>query len=172
MSQYTRKVVLRNIRPEDSAIISQAFAQQGWNKPVAQYESYLRYQAEGSRDIILAELAGDFAGYLSIVWQSGYIPFREKNIPEIVDFNVLKKYQRQGIGTALMDEAEKRIKKVSQYAGIGFGVTPDYGAAQVLYIKRNYIPDGRGLVRGSKPLTYGETVMIDDNLVFCLIKEL
>ncbi|MCB0854975.1 MAG: GNAT family N-acetyltransferase, partial [Bacteroidetes bacterium] len=125
-----------------------------------------------SRDIIIAELNGEFAGYLTIKWESDYIPFREKAIPEIVDFNVLKKFQRKGIGTALMDEAEKRIKQVSDYAGIGFGVYKDYGAAQVLYIRRNYVPDGNGLVKDSRSLEYGEMVEVNDDLVICLVKEL
>ena len=131
---------IHKIEAEDCKIISQAFAKQGWNnKPVEQYQKYLRFQEEGSRDIIIAKVNNKFAGYLTIQWKSNYPPFQEKNIPEVVDFNVLKKHQRKGIGSALMQEAEDRIKKVSPYAGIGFGVTKDYGAAQILYIKRNYI---------------------------------
>ena len=165
-------VILRKIRIEDCIPISDAFKHQGWNKPVAQYKRYVEFQQEGSRDIIIAELNGEFAGYLTIKWESNYIPFKEKAIPEIVDFNVLKKFQRKGIGTALMDEAEKRIKKVSNYAGIGFGVYKDYGAAQILYIRRNYVPDGNGLVKDSRSLEYGEMVEVNDDLVICLVKEL
>jgi ribosomal protein S18 acetylase RimI-like enzyme len=89
-----------------------------------------------------------------------------------VDFNVLKKYQRQGIGTMLMDEAENRIRKVSKFAGIGFGVTQDYGPAQILYVKRGYIPDGHGLAHNATPVHYGKLVTINDNLAFYLIKPL
>ena len=165
-------LILREIRQVDCKAISQAFLEQGWQKPVSQYEHYLELQKSGKRDIIVATIDGAFAGYLTIKWQSDYIPFREKGIPEIVDFNVLKKFQRQGIGTKLMDEAEARIKQVSRYAGIGFGVIKDYGAAQILYIKRNYIPDGNGMVKDSIPLTYGDEVVVGDDLVMCLIKEL
>jgi len=160
------------IEEQDCQVISDAFAQQGWNKPTEQYQRYLRFQKEGSRDVIIAKLNNTFAGYLTIQWTSNYPPFKEKNIPEVVDFNVLKKYQRKGIGNALMQEAEDRIKKVSAVVGIGFGVTKDYGAAQILYIKRNYIPDGNGLCRNSKSLKYGEQVTIADDLVFHLIKKL
>lgn len=141
-------------------------------KPVSQYKAYLTLQESGERDIIIAELNGAFAGYLTIQWQAGYQAFASNDIPEIVDFNVLKKYQRLGIGTILMDEAEFRIKKVSEYAGIGFGVYQDYGAAQILYINRGYKPDGKGLVRNSIPLKYGDQVTIDDSLVFYLTKKL
>ena len=173
MNTFIRQnLVLRKIRQEDCQLISNAFQEQGWIKPVEQYEKYLSFQEAGLRDIIIAEINGNFAGYLTILWKSDYQIFKEKGIPEIVDFNVLKKYQRNGIGSLLMDEAEKRISQVSTYAGIGFGVTKDYGAAQILYVKRNYIPDGNGLVKNSKSLQYGDQVTIGDDLVFCLIKEL
>lgn len=165
-------LILREIRITDAPKISEAFGRQGWNKPETQFQRYLHYQEIGERDIIIAEFQGEFAGYLTIKWKSDYQPFREKDIPEIVDFNVLKKYQRLGIGTALMDEAESRIKKESDFAGIGFGVYQDYGAAQILYINRGYKPDGNGIVKNSRPVQYGETVTIDDDLVFCLIKKL
>ena len=166
------KVTLREIHNQDCKIISEAFQMQGWDKPITLYEKYLKYQETGERDIIIATLDEAFAGYLTINWKSDYPPFQKKGIPEIVDFNVLKKYQRRGIGTQLMDEAERRTKKVSKYAGIGFGVTQDYGAAQILYIHRNYIPDGNGLVINSKPVQYEDQVTINDDLVFYLTKEL
>ena len=165
-------LLLRKIKKSDPPKISQAFLSQGWNKPTSQYEQYFQYQENGERDIIIAELDGAFAGYLTIKWKSDYPPFQEKGIPEIVDFNVLKKYQRHSIGTRLMNEAENRIQKVSEFAGIGFGVYQDYGAAQILYIKRGYIPDGRGLIQNSVSLKYGDSITIDDSIVFCLIKKL
>ena len=165
-------LILRKILPADCQPISEAFALQGWNKPISQYQTYVKYQESGERDVIIAEIEGIFAGYLTIKWKSDYQPFAQEGIPEIVDFNVLKKYQRRGIGTRLMDEAEARIQKVSEYAGIGFGVYEDYGAAQILYVKRGYIPDGRGLVLDSVSLKYGDQVTIDDSLVFCLKKKL
>jgi GNAT superfamily N-acetyltransferase len=121
---------------------------------------------------VIAEIDGDFAGYLAIKWKSGYLPFLQNNIPEIVDFNVLHKYQRKGIGTALMDEAEQRIKRVSPSAGIGFGVFKDYGAAQILYVKRGYVPDGTGIGKDSNPIAFGEHIIVDHSIVFHLVKEL
>ncbi len=163
---------LREIRKTDCQSISESFQKQGWDKPVSQYETYVEYQEKGERDVIIAEWNQEFAGYLTIKWNSDYEPFRKGGIPEIADFNVLKKFQRLGIGTDLMDEAEKRIKKISSHAGIGFGVYKDYGAAQILYINRGYKPDGNGLVKNSIPLKYGEVVTIDDSIVFCLTKKL
>ena len=166
------KIKLRAIRKSDCQKISESFELQGWNKPATQYEKYLEYQINRERDVIIAELDREFAGYLTIKWSSDYKPFQEASIPEIVDFNVLKKYQRRGIGTSLMDEAENRIKNISDYSGIGFGVYKDYGAAQILYINRGYKPDGNGIVKDSTSLKYGDTITIDDSIVFCLTKKL
>ena len=167
-----RNIELREIRKADCKLISESFQKQGWDKPILQYEEYLRLQENGERAVLIAELDQEFAGYLTIKWRSDYKPFRMEEIPEIADFNVLKKFQRNGIGTRLMDEAERRIKKVSKIVGIGFGVYKDYGAAQILYINRGYIPDGNGLVKDSVSLKYGDVVTIDDGVVFCLKKKL
>ena len=172
MKTEISSIILRKIQLADCQLISHAFGQQGWDKPVSQYERYFELQETGQRDIMLAEYQNEFAGYLTINWQPGYGPFKERNIPEVVDFNVLKKYQRLGIGTVLMDEAERRIKQVSDYAGIGFGVMKDYGAAQILYIKRGYIPDGKGLMKDTKSLDYGDKIVVDHSLAFYLIKTL
>jgi ribosomal protein S18 acetylase RimI-like enzyme len=165
-------IIVRNMLETDCPTISEAFAKQGWQKPESQYRHYFDLQKTGIRDVIIAEKEGQFCGYLTINWHSDYPFFKEKGIPEIQDFNVLQHFQRHGIGTVLMDEAEKRIKQISKYAGIGFGVTKDYGAAQILYIKRHYIPDGNGLVSHSKYVEYGKNVLVDDDLVLYLIKKL
>lgn len=165
-------LILREITEEDCELISIAFQKQGWNKPIQQYQEYVEMQERKSRDVIVALLDGDFAGYLTINWVSDYGPFRSENIPEIVDFNVLMKYQRLGVGTQLMDEAERRVRTVSKSIGIGFGLYKDYGAAQILYVKRGYVPDGRGIVKNSISLKYGDQVAVDDSLVLYLTKEL
>jgi ribosomal protein S18 acetylase RimI-like enzyme len=165
-------IKLRALKKTDCSLISKAFQDQGWIKPLSLYLEYVEMQLNGSREIIIAEVKNEFAGYLTINWLSDYHFFREKNIPEIVDFNVLQKFQRQGIGTALMDEAEMHIKQKSTFAGIGFGMTKDYGAAQILYVKRGYIPDGNGLCCKGKPISYGEQFTMNDDLVLYLIKRL
>jgi ribosomal protein S18 acetylase RimI-like enzyme len=163
---------IRRLLVTDPPVFEAAFAAQGWQKAAAQYERYLALQESGERDVLVATTDGAFAGYLTIGWESEYPPFRAEGIPEIVDFNVLQKYQRQGMGTALMDEAERRIATRSPMAGIGVGLTPDYGPAQILYARRGYIPDGRGLDYDGQILTYGMPTTVDDSLVLHLTKRL
>ncbi|MCE7986396.1 MAG: hypothetical protein DYG89_34930 [Caldilinea sp. CFX5] len=52
------------------------------------------------------------------------------------------------------------------------GLTGDYGAAQILYSQRGYVPDGRGLFQHGKYLNYGEQIWIDDALTLYLTKRL
>lgn len=166
------KVLIRCLEESDIQEIAGAFESIGWDKPAAQYERYYREQANKVRDVYVAFVDGEFAGYLTICWTSNYGPFREKNIPEIVDFNVLPEFRKQGIGTQLMNKAESEVAKVSPVAGIGVGMTPDYGAAQRLYVLRGYVPDGRGLCHRNHYPVYGEQVTMDDDLALYLIKEL
>jgi hypothetical protein len=51
-------------------------------------------------------------------------------------------------------------------------MTADYGAAQHLYVRRGYLPDGRGLHYADRSLSYGDTVTVDDALVLNFTKRL
>lgn len=166
------KPIIRLLESQDISEIAEAFQQLGWNKPASQYERYLMEQAEKIRDVYVAFVQEEFAGYLTIRWSSSYEPFRKENIPEIVDFNVLPKFRRQGIGTQLMNKAESEIAKVSPTAGLGVGMDPDYGAAQRLYVLRGYVPDGRGLHHKGHSINFGEDITVDDSLALYLTKML
>jgi GNAT superfamily N-acetyltransferase len=164
-----------NIRPlqaDDAEPMSRAFAAQGWQKPAEQYRRYYVECEAGTRAAFVAEMAGAFAGYVTVLWQSDYPHFQSQNIPEIADFNVLKRYQRLGIGTRLMDAAEAEIVPRSPVAGIGVGLTVDYGPAHLLYLRRGYIPDGQGLMSHNLPVAYGQSFYVDDELVLFFIKTL
>jgi GNAT superfamily N-acetyltransferase len=166
------KPTIRPLKNDDIPEIAQAFEQIGWHKPASQYERYLAQQELGVRDVYLAWVDGEFAGYLTICWESSYEPFYVRSIPEIVDFNVLPKFRRMGIGTHLMDRAEREIAKISPVAGIGVGMTAEYGAAQRLYVLRGYIPDGLGLHWRDHHVHYREDIVVDDELALFLTKEL
>ena len=171
MSEHT-PLTLRPLAAADCEGIAEAFARQGWNKPAAQYARYFEEQESGRREVWVAEWAGDFAGYVTVVWESDYAPFRAAAIPEIVDLNVLKRYQQKGIGSALIQRAEKRIGKRSPLAGIGVGLTADYGPAQRLYAHLGYRPDGRGIAQHGAPAAHGATVTVDDDLVLYLTRRI
>ncbi len=167
----TDKLIVREMTCEDPSTIAVAFRAQGWNKPQDRFEKYYQDQIESKRTVLIAELDREFVGYLTIVWESHYPPFRDARIPEVVDFNVLVAQQRRGIGTVLMDKAEYRISERSEIAGICVGLSPDYGAAQVMYARRGYVPDGQGIQYDGKQLKHGDKTTVDHNLVMCFTKK-
>lgn len=166
-------LVLRPLQGNDIAEVVAAFAALDWGgKTASQFERYLAEHDAGTRVTRFAFVDGVFAGYLNVLWQSGYPPFADAQIPEINDFNVLPEFRKQGIGTALMDEAECVIARRSSIAGVGVGMTQDYGAAQRLYVRRGYVPDGRGLMTHERPVVDEESVLVDYGLVLYFTKKL
>ncbi len=158
--------------PEDGKAFADGFAAQGWHKPQSQYEGYLREQAQGQRQVLVARWQGEAAGYLTLRPHAKEGPFVGKGWPEIVDFNVLQKFQRKGIGTRLMACAEEEAAKVSRTVCLGVGIHSGYGAAQRLYIQRGYVFDGSGAWYQDKPLSQYAPCVNDDDLVLYLSKHL
>jgi GNAT superfamily N-acetyltransferase len=152
------------LRPDDPPVFEAAFDAIGWHKPAAQYQRYLDEQTADQRPVLVARVDGEFAGYVTVVWEPTYPAFRAAEIPEIQDFNVLPKFRRRGIGSALMDAAEALIATRSKVVGIGVGLYPDYGPAQRLYVLRGYVPDGLGIASETVQVHAGQVVRVDDDL--------
>lgn len=163
---------IRPLDASDPPVIAAAFAAIGWSRPREQYERYLAAQAAGRRHVWVAHVDGDFAGYVTLNGESSYPPFRAGGIPEIQDFNVLPAFRRRGIGSALMDAAESAAAARARIVGIGVGLDPDYGPAQRLYVLRGYVPDGRGIAWRDSTVSYGEQVIVDDDLVLYFTRDL
>lgn len=163
-------LIIRIIEPTKIAPIATTFAALGWDKPASPYEKYPSEQQASQRVVRVTFLDGEFARYVTVLWRSQYPAFAIPNIPEIVDFNVLPKFRRQGIGAVLMDAAENRVAARSEVVGLSVGMTSDYGSAQRMYANRGYIPDGRGLHSRGQPVQYGQSVPVDDDLVLYLTK--
>lgn len=163
---------ITHLRADDPLVFQGAFDAIGWNKPAAQYERYLEEQAGDIRPVLVARTDDVFAGYITVLWQTGYAPFREAGIPEIQDFNVLPRFRRQGIGSALMDAAEALIATRSKLAGIGVGLYSDYGPAQRLYVLRGYVPDGLGIAAEQVQVRPGQVVRVDDELALYFTRRL
>jgi GNAT superfamily N-acetyltransferase len=162
---------IRPLRAADPALMSSAFTAIGWSKPATQFEQYLAEQEAGHRHVFVAAVRDEFAGYVTLDWQPRYPPFRTASIPEIQDLNVLPSFRRRGIGSVLLDAAEAAGSRAGA-VGIAVGLTSDYGAAQRLYVRRGYVPDGHGIVYRGRTVKYGEALVADDDLVLCLIREL
>jgi GNAT superfamily N-acetyltransferase len=158
-------IILRQIRRSDKGPMSRAFG-----RPEELFGRYLQEMESGARDVIVAAEGGTVIGYLTVVWESHYRPFREKRIPEIMDLNVLPHHRGRGIGSRLLDEAEGVARQRSDIVGIGVGLYSGYGVAQRIYARRGYVPDGRGVVYDGRPVAPGSYIRVDDSLTLQLVK--
>ena len=136
--------LIRTMQTSDVKELSQGFINQGWPGREEILARYFLEQECGEREVLVAEVKGALAGYITILPYAKQGPFAEI-YPELSDFNVFEPFQNQGIGNLLMEEAEKRVKLISDKVTLGVGLHSGYGPAQRLYIKRDYIPDGSGV---------------------------
>ena len=135
---------IRKMQESDIKELSRGFISQGWPSREEILTRYFKEQESGEREVLVAEVEGAVAGYITILPSAKHGPFAEV-YPELSDFNVFEPFRNQGIGNQLLEEAEKRVKLVSIKVSLGVGLHSGYGAAQRLYIKRGYIPDGTGV---------------------------
>ena len=161
---------IRNMIKSDIESLSQGFMNQGWPSREEVLTRYFEEQESGEREVLVAEVEGAVAGYITILPSAKHGPFAEV-YPELSDFNVFEPFRNQGVGSQLLEEAEKRVELVSIKVSLGVGLHSGYGPAQRLYIKRGYIPDGTGVWYRNQPLEMNATSQNNDDLVLYLSKE-
>ncbi|RIW32064.1 GNAT family N-acetyltransferase [Bacillus salacetis] len=161
------------IRPaveSDGEKLVEGFKEQGWEKPLELFRTYHLQQSRAEIDFFVAECGQIVAGYVVLIPETPAGPFAAAKIPEIVDLNVLKSFQNHGVGSKLMDAAERKAEEMSDSVSLAAGLHFGYGTAQRMYVKRGYIPDGSGVwYRGRQLEQYGSCVN-DDDLVLYLRK--
>ena len=132
------------MQESDIKELSRGFISQGWPSREEILTRYFKEQESGEREVLVAEVECAVAGYITILPDAKQGPFAGM-APELSDFNVFEPFQNQGIGNLLLEEAEKRVRLISDKVTLGVGLHSGYGPAQRLYIKRGYIPDGTGV---------------------------
>ena len=173
MVYYTdNKILIRDMQQSDAQIITDEEIAQGWDASVEKYELRLQHQSEGKSISLVAEYNGNIAGYINIYPNSVWGAFANQGYPEIVDFGVLEKYRRNGIGGKLMDIAEQIASEYADIVYLGVGMHAGYGNAQRMYVKRGYVPDGSGVWYGDKVCEQYANCCNDDDLVLYLSKSL
>ena len=135
---------IRKMQESDIKDLSRGFTSQGWPGREEILTRYFKEQESGEREVLIADLTSTVAGYITILPDAKQGPFAGM-APELSDFNVFEPFQNQGIGNLLLEEAENRVKLISDKVTLGVGLHSGYGPAQRLYIKRGYIPDGTGV---------------------------
>ena len=172
MSHGSAALQLRLLLETDADAISEAFAALGVAKPARRYSDYFAEQQLGIRDCWLAWLDGELAGYITLHWNPLYPGIAGKGVPEIQDVNVLVPFRKQGMASRLLELAEQSAKPRAAAVAIAVGLHPGYNAAQRLYIRRGYVPDGLGVTHDDRYVQEGELVPFDDQLMLHLMKVL
>lgn len=169
---HDKELLIRDMVQSDAQIITDEEIAQGWDQTIEKYEMRLKHQAEGKCISLVAEYQGKVAGYINVYPNSQWGAFADKGYPEIVDFGVFVKYQKNGIGNKLMDTAEKIASQYSDIVYLGVGLHCGYGSAQRMYVKRGYIPDGTGVWYGESVCPQYTKCCNDDDLVLYLSKKI
>ncbi|MEH6944185.1 GNAT family N-acetyltransferase [Bacillus sp. JJ722] len=165
-------ILFRAMIKSDRQDFVNAFAEQNWHKPFELFNEYYNQQENGEKSVIVAEVNSEVAGYVTLLPSTTIGPYAYKNIPEIVDLNVLVKFQKMGIGNEMMDVLEGLAKEKSDSISLSVGLHYGYGSAQRMYVKRGYIPDGTGAwYRGKQLEQYAECAN-DDDLTLYFLKRL
>ena len=168
-----KDLLIRDMEEPDAPILYKEYTAQGWHPEVEYYLMRMKDHAAGKCVALTAVYQGQPAGAVYVYRAAQEGPFRGTGWPIIVDFSVLQKYQRKGIGGRLMDVAEQIAAQQADTVCLGVGLCREYGSAQRMYVKRRYIPDGSGVWYQDKPCVQYETVCtVDDDLVLYLSKKL
>lgn len=165
-----KKILIRNLRQSDAQILTDEEIAQGWDSDIEKFYLRLRHQTAGKSISMVAEYDGKIAGYINVYPNAQWGSFANQGYPEIVDLHVLEKYRNKGIGNKLMDIAEQIASEYADLVYLGVGLHSGYGSAQRMYIKRNYIPDGKGVWYGDKVCEKHAECVNDDELVLYLYK--
>ena len=166
--------IIRDLTEADLPALSATEGGNGWRGGDHWiWRQYLDEQAAGVRDLLACAENGQMVGYVTLLWRSHYLPFAEARIPEISDLVTALAWRRRGLAEAMIGVCEARARQAGHpVIGLGVGLYADYGAAQRLYARLGYRPDGRGVWYGAEPAIPGQTYRLDDDLVLFLTKAL
>lgn len=165
-------LIVRSMRESDIPAFLEAFHAQGWHwMSEEKFRRYYDMEVSGERRILVAEYGGNVAGYTTLMKEAEHGPFAYNGVPYVCDFNVLKAFQRRGIGSRIMDCAEKTAFETHDSICLGVGLYRDYGTAQRMYAKRGYIPDGSGVWFNNVNLEPGAPCLNDDDLILYMMKQ-
>ncbi len=139
---------------------------------IAYLKRQLDNQKENECTALLALYNGTAAGYVFLYHKCRWGGLAGHNIPGVVDLIVFKKYRRKKIATMLLDEAENIAKQYCNKIYLDVCLNSDYGPAQRFYIKRGYIPNGKGVYYKEKICETNAVCRNDDELALCLVKKL
>lgn len=141
-------------------------------KPGSDDDAALRKNmASGNWMVTMAAIGGIDIGGFYLNKTPKYGLYQRLALPELQDLRVLPDHRMRGAATALIADAENQARAMGATGlGLSVGLTVDYGAAQRLYAKHGYIPDGNGVTYDRTTVQKGAKMPVDDDLCLMLLK--
>jgi ribosomal protein S18 acetylase RimI-like enzyme len=125
------------------------------------------------RDVFVIYEGDAVAGYCLLNYQPRYSLYKRLDIPEIQDVSVLSAYRQKGLASQLIAHCEALAKQAGkEYLAVSVALHKEAGAAQRLYFKLGYQPDGFGVTHDRQSIDPLKAYQIDDDLCLMMIKEL
>lgn len=165
--------IIRKASTDDLDVILSVAGRMGGACDIDYYRFSFGLSDAHEREVFLVEVDGEAAGFVMLNWAPKYKYFVHEGMPEIQDLNVLAEYRQRGLGRSLIEHCEDIVRgKGGAQIGIGVGLLPSYGAAQRLYVRMGYVPDGFGVTYDRKPVRAGERLPVDDEMSLMMVKGL
>jgi GNAT superfamily N-acetyltransferase len=172
MSDRSNAWQFRRASLSDGDGLYRLYAKMGKKEP-GYFERCIEEQGAGRRELLIVSDRSADIGYGMLNREPQYALYKRLGMPEIQDLNVVPEARRQGAGTALIGALEEVARGLGyRQIGISVGLYADYGAAQRLYVKLGYAPDGLGVTYDRVAVAAGEIRPVDDNLCLMMVKTL
>ena len=168
---HPQKTDIRLMTYEDIPFICRADGDES-ERNFRHLRNQLDNQEKRECSAILALCGGEPAGYVLVYYKCRWGGLANQGIPGIVDLIVFEKYRRRGIATELMNAAEKIAGEHGDKVYLDVCLNSEYGPAQRFYVKRGYVPDGKGVYYEENICAADADCKNNDELSLCLIKEL
>ena len=169
-----RNFIIRDISRDDFSELKKHFGKNTiYKKANNHWQNYLKEHEDRNRIVKIVVINGKAIGLGTLKLKSDYPNFSKNNIPEINDILVAPEFRKQGVGKSIVESFENSAREHSfTQIGLAVGLYADYGAAQRLYIKMGYVPNGDGITYRNNTVIPGESYPVDDDLLLWLTKSL
>ena len=163
------KATVRAMRESDAAAFDYEYTLSGEIKSGETFKTLYARQRMKKVNVYVAEFECKLLGYIVVSYET---TLKGEIIVHIEDMYVLPLFRKCGVGQSLLNYAEREIVRRYDKVNASIGIGAAYGAAQRLFIKNGYMPDGLGVRFNGRILQEGANATNVRSLCLKFSKEL